>query len=128
MMRTKIAHEENEHPSASVAVLSCLKEVIGCTAPNLRVAGEVGVPLKYVPRWFRLHRRVSRTKQTSWVVLPKGTFVPYLYPQRHPQKKLALGVLCQEVVVIDSCSADGWKLVEAGVRPVPVVLVSPVWE
>ena len=77
MMRTKIAHEENEHPSASVAVLSCLKEVIGCTAPNLRVAGEVGVPLKYVPRWFRLHRRVSRTKQTSWVVLPKGTFVPY---------------------------------------------------
>ncbi len=38
---------------------------------------------------------------------------------------LPLGVVCQEVVVIESCSADGRLLVEAGVGSVPVVLVSP---
>ena len=39
-----------------------------------------------------------------------------------------LDVMCQEVVVIETCSADGWLLVETGVRPVPVVLVGPGWE
>jgi hypothetical protein len=41
---------------------------------------------------------------------------------------LSLDVVCQEVVVIETCSADGRLLVEAGVRPVPVVLVGPGWE
>ena len=41
---------------------------------------------------------------------------------------LLLGVMCQEVVVIETCSADGRLLVETGVRPVPVVLVGPGWE
>jgi hypothetical protein len=39
-----------------------------------------------------------------------------------------LGVVCQEVVVVETCSADGRLLVETGVRPVPVVLVGPGWE
>ena len=38
---------------------------------------------------------------------------------------LLLGVVCQEVDVIEACSGDGWKLVETGVRSVPVVLVGP---
>jgi hypothetical protein len=36
-----------------------------------------------------------------------------------------LGAVSQEVIVMESCSADGWALVEAGVRPMPVVLVIP---
>ena len=36
-----------------------------------------------------------------------------------------LGVVSQEVVVIESCSADGWLLVEAGVGTMPVVLMGP---
>jgi DNA-binding transcriptional LysR family regulator len=39
-----------------------------------------------------------------------------------------LDVMCQEVVVIERRSADGWELVEAGVGPVPVVLVGPDWQ
>ena len=39
-----------------------------------------------------------------------------------------LDVISQEVVVIENCSADGWLLVETGVRPVPVVLVGPCWK
>ena len=34
-----------------------------------------------------------------------------------------LGVVPQEIVVIDCCSADGRSLVEAGMRSMPVVLV-----
>jgi hypothetical protein len=41
------------------------------------------------------------------------------------QDKRILDVISQEVVVIESCSGDGRLLVEAGVWPVPVVLVGP---
>ncbi len=41
---------------------------------------------------------------------------------------LPLDVVCQEVVVIEACSADGRLLVETGVGTVPVVLVGPGWE
>ena len=37
----------------------------------------------------------------------------------------ALAVVCQEVVDIETGSADGWFLVEGGVRSRPVVLVNP---
>ena len=37
-----------------------------------------------------------------------------------------LDVVPQEIVVIESCSADGWFLFEAGVWPMPVVLVVEV--
>lgn len=40
-------------------------------------------------------------------------------------RRVLLDVVCQEVVVIEASSADGWKLVEAGMWTVPVVLVSP---
>jgi hypothetical protein len=36
-----------------------------------------------------------------------------------------LGVVSQEVVDIEACSADGWLLVEASMGTVPVVLVCP---
>jgi len=36
-----------------------------------------------------------------------------------------LGVMCQEVVYIEPCSADGWRQTEASMGSVPVVLVDP---
>ena len=37
----------------------------------------------------------------------------------------SLDVVCQEVVDIEAGTADGWFLIEAGVRTMPVVTVGP---
>src|SRR5271167_4246391 len=44
---------------------------------------------------------------------------------RKSRKDRALAVVCQEVVDIETGSADGWFLVEGGVGSMPVVLVNP---
>lgn len=36
-----------------------------------------------------------------------------------------LNVVCQEVVDIETGSGDGWFLIEAGVRTMPVIAVGP---
>ncbi len=56
----------------------------------------------------------------SWFIVAHEN--PYRYGVDHVP---ALAVVCQEVVDIETGSADRWFLIQAGVRTMPVVTVGP---
>src|ERR1035438_1055668 len=77
-----------------------------------------------------VHPRRTSTNTPSWAhnrrfcVVVSGWSTASAVHLRVPLN-LALAVVCQEIVDIESGSADGWFLVESSVRSMPVVLVDP---
>jgi len=58
--------------------------------------------------------------------IPQGLKPTFFQAMKPKAEALGyLDVVRQEVIVIETRSADGWKLVETGVWSVPVVLMSP---
>jgi hypothetical protein len=82
------------------------------------------IRLEQTPTTYSLHQ-LNQGASDMRFAMRKLSHLPAMDRERLGEY---LDVVCQEVVVIETCSADGRLLVETGVRPVPVVLVGPGWE